>query len=208
MGNKLISIALVGLLAGAPSLNSGIITSIDDLLNSVGQVPIVTSAYQSTQDNIVEYEERRFRVTKIIDGDTVVTDYDSDGDGKYEHIRLLGINTRERGQPLYREAKQRLTSLVNGHELRAVRYVGEENYDKYGRELRHIFGETDDYHINLQMVEEGLAKAYPFVHGKIHEEQFEEAQNRAKEARLGIWSDEGKMYSKSKQPKHHYRRRR
>ena len=44
-------------------------------------------------------------VTKVIDGDTIVVE------GGY-HIRLLGIDTDEKGYPCYEAAKSRLEELV------------------------------------------------------------------------------------------------
>ncbi|MFH0830154.1 MAG: thermonuclease family protein [Candidatus Aenigmatarchaeota archaeon] len=87
-------------------------------------------------------------VTKIIDGDTIVVEGG-------EHVRLLGIDTDEKGQPCFAAAKQRLYDLVLNREVTLER-EGDDR-DMYDRLLRWIW--LDDVNINQQMVAEGLAVA-------------------------------------------------
>ncbi len=87
-------------------------------------------------------------VTKIIDGDTVIVE---GGDS----VRLLGIDTDERGYPCYSAAKDRLEELVLNRE--AVLEREGEDKDQYGRYLRYIL--LDDDNVNVRMVSEGYAVA-------------------------------------------------
>jgi len=91
-------------------------------------------------------------ITKIIDGDTVLV---SGGD----HVRLLGIDSDEKGYPCYDAARLRLEELILGKTVRLE--ADREDADQYGRKLRYIFLGNDD--INERMVAEGLAVArfYP-----------------------------------------------
>ena len=75
-------------------------------------------------------------VTKVIDGDTVVVE------GGY-HVRLLGIDTDERGYPCYNEAKKRLEELVLNKEV----YLESDKDDKdqYERYLRYLILDEDAY---------------------------------------------------------------
>lgn len=82
---------------------------------------------------------------KIIDGDTVKVNG--------TNIRLLGINTPERGERCYYESKARLGQLINSSTTLKRDIV---NKDKYGRELRHMFFE--DVHLQDIMIHEGYAK--------------------------------------------------
>ena len=87
-------------------------------------------------------------VTKIIDGDTVVVEGG-------EHVRLLGIDTDEKGQPCYAAAKQRLYDLVLNKEVTLER--DGDDKDMYDRLLRWIW--LNGTNINEKMVAEGLAVA-------------------------------------------------
>jgi endonuclease YncB( thermonuclease family) len=88
-------------------------------------------------------------VTSVVDGDTV----DVSGGTR---IRLIGIDTPERGECGYREATEALRSMVGG---RAVVLVGgaRDDSDRYGRLLRYV--EVDGVDANLTMIQFGRAIA-------------------------------------------------
>ena len=92
-------------------------------------------------------------VDRIIDGDTIESNSTS--------IRLLGINTPERGELYYEEAKEFLEQEILNKTVN-LKY-GKERYDKYQRVLAYIF--LDNTNINLRLVENGLANTY-FPSGK------------------------------------------
>lgn len=92
-------------------------------------------------------------VDRIIDGDTIESNKTS--------IRLLGINTPERGEYFYEEAKEFLEQEILNKTV-ALKY-GKERYDKYQRVLAYVF--LDNTNINLLLVENGLANIY-FPSGK------------------------------------------
>lgn len=87
-------------------------------------------------------------VTKIVDGDTVIV-------RGGESVRLLGIDTDERGKKCYAVAKERLEELVLGKGV--VLEHDAEDRDRYGRLLRYLF--LNETNINALMVSEGLAVA-------------------------------------------------
>ena len=92
-------------------------------------------------------------VKRVIDGDTFVIGNES--------IRLLGINTPERGEYLYQEAKEFLNNSVLNKSVKLE--FGKEKYDRYQRKLAYIFLDTEN--INLQLVKNGFANFY-FPSGK------------------------------------------
>jgi len=114
-------------------------------------------------------------VTRIVDGDTVVINDD-------EKVRLLGIDTPERGQILYKEASERLKGLIQNKNVFLEK--GKEDKDKYGRLLRYII--IDNENINVLMVREGYASAYIFETDQ-YEADLYAAQIYAQENNLGIW---------------------
>lgn len=87
-------------------------------------------------------------VTRIVDGDTIVIE----GGQK---VRLLGVDTDERGESCYTVAKNRLAALVLDKEVQLER-EGDDK-DMYDRLLRWIW--LDGKNINEQMVAEGMAVA-------------------------------------------------
>ena len=100
-------------------------------------------------------------VERVIDGDTIVL-------ANGEHVRLLGINTPERGELFYDEAKEFLEELVLNKTIKLK--FGKERYDKYKRILAYIF--LNEKSINLKLVEEGFGNFY-FPSGKdIHYDEF------------------------------------
>jgi endonuclease YncB( thermonuclease family) len=89
-------------------------------------------------------------VERVIDGDTIeVAEYN-------ETVRLLGINTPERGEWFYQEAKDYLGELVFNKTVN-LKFT-KERYDKYNRVLAYIF--LDNTNINVEMVRQGYANYY------------------------------------------------
>ena len=97
---------------------------------------------------VVASRDETARVTKIIDGDTVIVE-------RGRTVRLLGMDAHERGQSCYKEASDELADLVLDKEVR----LEADNHDKdmYGRYLRWIW--LDDVLVNEQLVADGLAIA-------------------------------------------------
>ncbi len=98
-------------------------------------------------------EKDRVIVERIVDGDTIIANGSS--------IRLLGINTPERGEKYYNEAKKFLEELILNKTV-FLEY-GKERKDKYNRTLAYIFLKEEN--INVKLIEEGFANYY-FPSGK------------------------------------------
>lgn len=93
----------------------------------------------------VSQHDRVETVLRVIDGDTVLVESSN-------KVRLIGINTPEKGMPGYAEATARLVGLVQGM---SVQMNACEEKDQYGRELAVLH--IGDRNVNLLMLEEGLA---------------------------------------------------
>lgn len=103
-------------------------------------------------------------ITRVIDGDTVEA-----GDLK---IRLLGINSPEKGEVLYLEAKEFLEEKVLNKSV-GVEFKGK---DKYYRELGYLFNRN--LNINVELVKNGFATIYyPSKKDKYYEEFFSAWEN-------------------------------
>lgn len=104
-------------------------------------------------------------VTRVIDGDTIVTE-------NYT-IRMLGINTPERKDYLYEDARDFLNDSIFNKSVRLE--FGKEEKDKYNRTLAYVFYNGEN--IDLKMIEMGFANPY-FLKGKDrHYNKFFDAWN-------------------------------
>jgi endonuclease YncB( thermonuclease family) len=92
---------------------------------------------------------RTVRVSYVVDGDTIRL-----ADGRY--VRLIGIDTPERGRPYHRAATQSLDRLV-GARVRLVNPASVDDRDGYGRALRYVHSGGRD--TGLAQLRRGLAHA-------------------------------------------------
>ncbi len=144
-------------------------------------------AFRSAQINPVreqtslEQTAETYSIKKYVDGDTI--DLNEGIEVLLYRIRLLGIDTDERGQPLYREATEALEHMINNNQI-TLKKDPSKNLGKYGRPLRYIF--VGDTNLNVEMVRLGYARA--FMHkGLMYEKEILEAEREAREKRLGRW---------------------
>jgi len=84
----------------------------------------------------------------VIDGDTI----NVRGVGR---IRLVGVDTPERGQPGYQEAKNFVNNLCSGKRV-YLDVDDAKNYDKYGRVLAVVY--VDDINVNAELLRRGYAE--------------------------------------------------
>lgn len=110
-------------------------------------------------------------VNKVIDGDTL--------DTSFGRVRLLGINTPEKEQPFYPEARDYLKQFEGrqlGFEIREK--------DKYGRFLAYVFdgGEL----VNKNILQRGLANLYYYGEDEYYSE-MKKAEEGARKNEIGIW---------------------
>lgn len=117
-------------------------------------------------------------IARVVDGDTLVT-------AGGERVRLIGINSTEKGEGCYAEAKERLAELLEGKNARLE--FDEELRDAYGRLLAYVYDDSNRF-VNLIMVREGFAYAYPYKPNTEFAEQFALAEGLAKERGAGcLW---------------------
>ena len=95
--------------------------------------------------------EEFYLVTKVIDGDTVEL---SSG----EKLRYIGIDTPEKKEPFYSEAKNYNRRLLEGKKIKIELDVQEN--DKYGRLLGYVY--VDGIFVNAEMLKAGLATSSAF----------------------------------------------
>jgi len=120
------------------------------------------------------------RALQILDGDTIVL-------RGGERVRYLGIDAPETGEPFALEAKDLNQALVRFRDIR-LEFDARER-DSYGRLLAHVYVETDDGWIlvNLEMVRAGLARVLFIPPNNRYRELYETALHEAMVARRGLW---------------------
>jgi micrococcal nuclease len=120
-------------------------------------------------------------VQRVVDGDTIVVAL---GGPRGTKVRLIGIDTPERDECLYRAAANRMRALVDGRSVRLVRDVSET--DRYGRLLRYVYVGTRS--VNATMVSEGFAAAATYPPDVAHALEFVALERKARLAGRGLWS--------------------
>ena len=128
------------------------------------------------------------RMTRIIDGDTVVVET---GGGLFrrpgsERIRLYGIDAPETSQQGGKESTEHLKRLIGSNRKMWMETV---DTDQYGRTvgLLHRRKRRPDDSYNYMMVRDGQARAY--MARPQDRRRFQEAEGEAARRRWGIWKE-------------------
>lgn len=134
-------------------------------------------------------DQTSYRVTRIIDGDTLKLQMG----GREVTVRLIGIDTPEReraGRPAEPYAHDATALMRRLCEQSAV-YLQYDplcaRKDRYGRTLAHLFRVPDGLWVNREMVRLGMTPVYD-KYSFSFEDEFREAEQEARTARVGIWS--------------------
>ena len=149
-----------------------------DVLRAFGELTNETEKVPELQPEAPDEATTQFAtVTYVVDGDTIEI---STG----ERVRLIGMDTPERGAPYYTEAKNKLSKLVLNKQIRMEKDVSD--VDRYSRLLRYLY--IGDTFVNLEMVEAGYATTYTYPPDVKYSAQFLAAEQEARNAQLGLWA--------------------
>ncbi len=124
------------------------------------------------------------KVVKITDGDTL---YVLDANYKEHKIRLAGIDAPERKQAYGLASRKHLASIVAGQPV-TIEY---QKRDRYGRIVGKVWVNGVD--ACLEQVKAGLAWHYKkYQHEQSPEDRrlYAEAENKARDERLGLWRED------------------
>jgi len=116
-------------------------------------------------------EREKITIIRVLDGDTVGLE-----DGRT--VRLLNINTPEKGTPGAQQATQFLSQYIN--KTTELESMGTE---KYGRTLGRLY--YDDDYINWEIIRNGLGNI--FLTNAEEIDSFNQAQQQAIAEGQGIW---------------------
>jgi endonuclease YncB( thermonuclease family) len=120
-------------------------------------------------------------VIDVIDGDTIDVRF---GDGREARVRYIGVNTPERGEPCFGEARDANAALVAGRTVTLV--TDRSDTDRNGRLLRYVYaGET---FVNAQLVRDGYAEARRYPPDTAQAELLEALEAEARAANRNCYA--------------------
>jgi endonuclease YncB( thermonuclease family) len=125
----------------------------------------------------------RGTVTHVVDGDTLDVRLAS---GKRERIRLIGVDTAERGACFSAQATERTRRLALSKPVILRGDATQDTRDRYGRLLAYVSipGGRD---LGYQLVAGGFAKVYVYRAAFTRLSAYRSAESGAKGATAGQW---------------------
>lgn len=133
------------------------------------------------------------KVVAVADGDTLTVLRDKE----QVKIRLSGIDAPEKAQAFGNVAKQRMSDMVFGKEVR----VDDRKKDKYGRTIGRVWVTSAECQASdcpktldagMALLTMGLAwhyKKYEKEQSEEEREQYSFAETEARGKKVGLWSD-------------------
>lgn len=155
------------------------------LICAIACVPIVNINF-SDVDN---YAIGLYEVVEVIDGDTIKVKIGND----LKSVRLIGIDTPETVdsrtdvQCYGEEASAYLKNKLTNKAVELFADKTQDDTDKYDRLLR--YASLDGADVGLELVENGYAKEYTYEKAYNKQKQYQEAQEKAKNSKLGLWGE-------------------
>lgn len=141
---------------------------------------VATSREQGTPPAAEE-----IRVTFIPDGDTVRCVWR----GRDEWVRLLRVNTPERGRPGWREAREALRHLLERRPVTLeFEQPGVPERDRHGRLLAYVL--AGGRNCSVEIVRAGWSRFWARYGAGRHASELRSAEAEARAARRGLWKQE------------------
>jgi len=142
------------------------------------QIPKVSLIHQNSSTSSNPPVITTAKVTRVIDGDTIVIDTS-------QKVRYIGMNTPEleTNDCFATQAAEINKTLVLGKEVKLEKDVSET--DKYGRLLRYVY--INNEMINDDLVKDGSAKIETVPPDVKYKQEFLNSEKYAQENKLGLW---------------------
>ena len=124
-------------------------------------------------------------VSRVIDGDTVeiLTAIGTD------KIRLIGVDTTEKGECYFQEAKDYLADVLENREVTIESDPTQDNRDKYHRLLRYIYL-PDGTNIAEDLIKNGYGYEYTYEKPYFYQDLYKTAQDYAETNQLGVYNSQ------------------
>lgn len=130
-----------------------------------------------------------YEVLRVVDGDTLHVRIPGSPTPD-ERVRLLRVNTPERGQSGYERATACLIALTADHrvELEWER-PGVAERDEFGRLLAYVH--AGGVLVNEELVRQGFSRFFTKYGGGRLADRFRAAEEEARAAKRGLWTADG-----------------
>jgi micrococcal nuclease len=122
-------------------------------------------------------------VRYVYDGDTLQIRL---GNGDVERVRLLGIDTPEREECLYRRATDSARELALREDVTIVFDESQPQRDRFGRLLAYVELQ-DGQDVAETQLERGFAQIFNAARPFEREHAYDEAEDRGRRAEPSIW---------------------
>ncbi len=121
-------------------------------------------------------------VSGVIDGDTIDVVC-----GRIPHrVRLLNVDTPERREPGYEQAREALARLIDGREVYLLfEEPGKPTLGRYGRLLAYVLSDSGS-NLNLEMIRGGWSPFYRKYGDGRFAESFAQAEKEARRRHKGL----------------------
>lgn len=139
--------------------------------------------FNTPKEQVCPLPENQYNVASVTDGDTIRVK-----DIKIDRVRLLGLNSPEKGECYFKESKEVMESLLTNQKVRLDKDVTLK--DQYNRDLRYVFlikEDQDNIFINDYLIRNGYAFYKSVPPDTRYRDLFSSAQEEAKKQRKGLW---------------------
>jgi len=166
--------------------NDDAILNNDDAISSPSPSPLLNDDIILQNDDSVpsNYCDDELENRSFINGEVVAV---QDGDTFQIHsgrfIRLIGVDSPEKNDDYYEDAKKALSEMIMGNEV--LIEAGLDDTDNFGRMLGYVF--VNNKFVNLDMIKNGWASATPVKPNTACARLFKDSEDDAKIDRMGMW---------------------
>jgi micrococcal nuclease len=156
--------------------------------------PDAATIARHTASDLRTYQGKSFKVTRVVDGDTLDVDVRDEVQGKdHTRIRLWGVDTPETVKPntpkqhFGPEASRFTKRFCTGKQVRLELVKTRATRGKYGRLLAYVSGQ-DGTCLNAELIRRGYGYSDPrFPHPR--KAEFRDLQRAARQNRDGLWDE-------------------
>lgn len=143
----------------------------------------------STSPSAIDRETVQF--SRVIDGDTI----EVSTDGAKMTVRIIGINTPETVDPrksvecFGQEASAFAREYFQPQAILLLEADSSQtNVDRYGRRLRYVFVNGEDY--GGVAIAKGYATEYTYNSAYRYQALYRQLEQQAREVRVGLWAND------------------
>jgi endonuclease YncB( thermonuclease family) len=122
-------------------------------------------------------------VVHVVDGDTIDVELDS---GRRTRVRLIGVDTPERGQCFFTRATNVTERLAASRRVVLQGDATQATRDRYGRLLAYVWL-PGGHDLGLQLLKNGVARVYVYDRPFVRLAVYNRAERAAKKSPNSLW---------------------